>query len=218
MLADQANAAAYAKAPPPRSRAAHRAAREAAILRAALRCFAERGYDGARIEDIAENAQIGKGTLYVYFASKQALLEGVVRAALGPGLAALEAVSARDAEDPRIALRAIVAQAREALRHPDAAIYMRVLVAEAGRTPEVSAIVASEILTPVLKAVSRVIARGAAAGAFRPVDADVAARLLLAPALFAGLGNEASGFTEPGELEALLSAHADLFLSGLRPV
>ena len=48
-----------------------------AILDAALRVFAERGFPAARISDIAAAAGVGKGTVYLYFASKEDLLMGV---------------------------------------------------------------------------------------------------------------------------------------------
>ena len=48
-----------------------------AILDAALRVFARRGFAAARISDIAAAAEIGKGTVYLYFASKEDLLMGV---------------------------------------------------------------------------------------------------------------------------------------------
>jgi len=111
----------FAESVASRPRKSHRLAREVAILSAALRMFAERGYDGARIEDIADAAGIGKGTLYVYFASKQAVLEGVVRAAAEPSLAAIDAISAAAAGDPVEALRAVIARAKGGVARRDRA-------------------------------------------------------------------------------------------------
>jgi AcrR family transcriptional regulator len=48
------------------------------ILRAARRVFRERGYEKARMEDIARLAGVAKGTLYLYFRSKLAILEALV--------------------------------------------------------------------------------------------------------------------------------------------
>jgi len=47
------------------------------ILRAAAQVFAERGYQAATIDDIAEYAGIAKGTVYLYFRSKHELFLGV---------------------------------------------------------------------------------------------------------------------------------------------
>src|ERR1700759_1494762 len=49
------------------------------ILDAALRTFAERGYYGTNIPDIAQAAGIGSGTVYRYFDNKEALVNEVYR-------------------------------------------------------------------------------------------------------------------------------------------
>lgn len=54
-------------------------ARRKEIADAALRLWAERGFDSTSVASIAEAAGISKGTFYLYFASKQALLEDVLR-------------------------------------------------------------------------------------------------------------------------------------------
>src|SRR3954469_21415356 len=50
------------------------------LLRAASDAFARRGYDGARVTDIAERAGLSNGALYAYFGSKADLLVGALRA------------------------------------------------------------------------------------------------------------------------------------------
>ena len=48
------------------------------ILDAAKQVFAEKGYDGARVDEIAKKAGINKATLYYYFKSKESLLKDVL--------------------------------------------------------------------------------------------------------------------------------------------
>jgi len=48
------------------------------ILRAARQVFRERGYEKARMEDVARLAGVAKGTVYLYFRSKLAILEALV--------------------------------------------------------------------------------------------------------------------------------------------
>ena len=47
------------------------------LVKAATAVFAEKGYASTRVADIAESAGIGKGTVYEYFSSKEALLFAV---------------------------------------------------------------------------------------------------------------------------------------------
>ncbi|WP_338757698.1 TetR/AcrR family transcriptional regulator [Nocardia vulneris] len=54
-----------------------RVARQEEILDAAVRVFARKGFAAARIEDVAAAAGIAKGSVYLYFDSRDALLSGV---------------------------------------------------------------------------------------------------------------------------------------------
>ena len=51
-----------------------RLARRNLILNAAIRVFAEKGFHQATMDDVAEQAELGKGTLYYYFHSKDEIL------------------------------------------------------------------------------------------------------------------------------------------------
>src|ERR1700751_6288119 len=74
-------------------------ARPAEILTAALDCFAERGFAATRLDDVAQRAGVTKGTLYLYFDSKEELFKAVVRQALVPNIARSEAMVG-DATEP----------------------------------------------------------------------------------------------------------------------
>jgi AcrR family transcriptional regulator len=56
----------------------HAEARVQALLEAALRVFARKGYRNARIDDVADAAGVTKGAVYHYFDTKEALLLGVI--------------------------------------------------------------------------------------------------------------------------------------------
>ncbi len=90
-----------------------REAKKAALVAAAQRVFAARGYAATRIADVATEAGVGKGTVYEYFGSKQALFLGVVTAVLeGFALGAHEA-----AETPTSAHEALGALIDAAFSH-----------------------------------------------------------------------------------------------------
>ncbi len=61
------------------------------LLDAALEVFAERGFAAARMEDIAARAGASKGTIYLYFPSKEAVFEALVRQAIVPNIERAEA-------------------------------------------------------------------------------------------------------------------------------
>lgn len=84
------------------------AARREEILGAAVRVFARKGFAATRIEDVAAEAGIGKGSVYLYFDSRDALLDAAFEA-----LAAASGDTLREAQtgtDPALdRLAALVA-------------------------------------------------------------------------------------------------------------
>src|ERR1700730_16443430 len=53
--------------------------KRAAIMTAALELFVERGFYGTAVPEIADKAQVGAGTIYRYFESKEALVNALYR-------------------------------------------------------------------------------------------------------------------------------------------
>ncbi|MES9543684.1 MULTISPECIES: TetR/AcrR family transcriptional regulator [unclassified Actinomadura] len=97
-----------ASGPVPESTAPVRqSAVERRILDAALRLFAERGFDGTSVQNIVEAAQVTKGALYHYFDSKDDLLYEIYHSLIARQLADLGAVLARGLP-PREAVRAVL--------------------------------------------------------------------------------------------------------------
>src|SRR5436190_13045102 len=70
--------------------------RRAAILAAALEEFTSRGYEGARLDDVAKRAGVAKGTIYLHFADKEALFQDLVRSMVHPVLGTLEKMQGVD--------------------------------------------------------------------------------------------------------------------------
>ena len=86
------NAAVQTPAPTPQRE--RRVRTRSAVLRAAGRVFAERGYHGATLDDVVAEAGLSKGALYHYFPSKQDLFLALLEERLGAGISDVEAVIA----------------------------------------------------------------------------------------------------------------------------
>src|SRR5687767_3950067 len=79
-------------------------ARPDEVLDAALDLFIEQGFERTRVDDIARRAGISKGAVYLYFPSKEAILEGLVRRAIVPVAETIIARAAAFEGDPRIVI------------------------------------------------------------------------------------------------------------------
>ena len=63
----------------PKITEAHRAKMRETILDAAIKIFSKQGYAMTKVDDVASTANVSKGTVYLYFASKEELYESIVK-------------------------------------------------------------------------------------------------------------------------------------------
>ena len=148
--------------PKQRSRARSAEEREArlqAILDAALDVFGQKGFAETRLEDVAARAGIGKGTIYLYVSSKQALFEALVRSGIAAPIEKLEArIMALDRPVEEM-LRLLLTFLRTEVLATRRIEIVRLLIAEAGRLR------GSGIVLEALPGASR---HGASIGASHP--------------------------------------------------
>lgn len=112
-------------------------ARPHQILEAARRTFTSKGYFGATLDDVAREAGITKGTIYLYYPSKQVLFSEMVRAYADEAFGSLRAEVAAGRPVPGHELiRRLVTQCRRLFRRPDYQAMLRLIIGEAGRFPE----------------------------------------------------------------------------------
>ena len=203
-------------APPVPRRTRRKDARPGEIVTAALAAFAERGFAATRLGDIAARAGISKGTLYLYFATKEDLFRAAVRRDLLPNLEAMEALAAAHTGPSAALLRAIATRSL-ALIDSEAAAIPRLVLAEAGNFPTLARFYADEVAARGLRLISGILARGMARGEFRPLDPMALTPVFFAPILSmllwrGSLGRHAALGLDP---QQVIAAHLDVLLRGL---
>jgi TetR/AcrR family transcriptional regulator len=142
----------------------------AAILKAAVREFAQEGVAGARTEAIARSAGVNKALLYYYFKDKEAIYRAVLDQVFGGVRAAIHNALARELS-PREKLASYVRAHFDYIASNP--LYPRIVQAEflrAGRDPSRLQRVAKEYFRPVFLEISALLKAGAQSGDFRQVD------------------------------------------------
>ncbi len=187
------------------------------ILRAALRVFADRGFAKARLEEVARKAGVSKGTLYLYFDSKDALFREMVRATKGPKLAEFEAWLEGFTGTAREGLEYVARVMWRSMADPDQAAISRLVHCEIKHFPELARFYFDEVVLRARRLLERLLARGVARGEFRPEQARFAARAM--PALALMLSGLHCVFTpydpEPIDLDTMADHALDLVLNGV---
>lgn len=197
-------------------REAHEESRRKQILEAALRVWARDGFHDSTVEAIAREAGVGKGTIYLYFPTKEAVLDAVIaRFSLLP---AIEELAAKLHEiPPERAIPALVESLWQRLRER-AGIFRLVLVTGMLR-PENTRVFLERVMLPGNRLVAEYLDRCIARGALRPLDTFVAARALIGSVVVFIVSQLVLGGEElrPIEDSAVVETISELFLRGALP-
>ena len=192
-------------------REARGAARRDAILAAALDEFSARGYEAARLDDVAKRAGIAKGTIYLYFRDKESLFQELVRAMLAPLIAGIEAVGAVDVPAAVLAERFVdlfVGEVYQTRRQD----VIRLMISEGRRFPELAEFYYREVLSRIIETVRGVLTRASKRGEV-PQALIEFPQLIAAPGLVAIIWSGLFERFEPLDVRKMMLAHAKLMFA-----
>lgn len=194
-------------------------ARPSELLAAALDLFVERGFAATRAEEVAHRAGVSKGTLFLYFATKEDLFKAVVR----------ENIAGRY-PDWRAEVDAFTGTTGELLHYcmqqwwaqfgaTKASGISKLIMSEASNFPELAAFYQEEVVQPGHELIARVLQRGIDRGEFRALDMRYAVLGVLAPMLFLVMWKHSIGACVASAVqivpETFIRAQVDALLNGI---
>jgi len=154
-------------------------ARPAQILDAALIEFGERGLANARLDDIAKRAGVAKGTIYLYFPTKDDLFRAMIRHITGSAIGDFEVqMAAHAGAHAADRIRHYVESMWEHLRSPNFAVLYRLTIGELPDFPDLMRFYIRETAERTLKICAGILRDGVARGEFRPLDPESTARMV----------------------------------------
>ena len=190
------------------------------ILDAALAVFTEQGFAAARVDDIAKRAGLSKGAVYLYFPSKEAMLNALVEQSAGlVAQSAERMVAAAAPDDPEQAFRAVLKMVLTVISDPEVSAAPRLVLSEAPRFPELAAYYRTHVIDIGQRTFRTLFATGIERGVFREIDTHAAMRAVMGPVIAHMLLTNV--FNRPGDPQhdpaAMADALADIVLNGLKP-
>jgi len=198
------------------TRRRRKAERPQEILEAAFVEFSRNGYAMTTLDRVAEHAGVTKGTIYVYFESKEHLFISMVRevtkAALDTVHEMFETHEGTTADLLRTQFSFIYQHIVEDRRRREV---LRMLIAEAPRFPELADRYHQEILRPCLDMLRQAIRRGMDRGEFRKSAIVDLPQIVIAPIALVDLWMMMFDDRQPLDMKAYFNAHLDLVLNGL---
>jgi AcrR family transcriptional regulator len=200
----------------PDTRRRRKADRPKEILEAAFEEFSRNGYAATTLDQVAERAGVTKGTIYVYFESKEHLFISMVRELTKATLDTVIEMFERHEGSTADLLRAQFSFIYEHIvgdrRRREV---LRMLIAEASRFPALADRYHEEIHRPCLDLLQRAIQRGIDRGEIRRSAIIECPQVIIAPIALVDLWMIMYDARQPLDLQAYFNAHLELVLNGL---
>ncbi len=199
--------------PPVRRR--RKTARPAEIVVAAFASFIEHGYAGTKLDEVAKRAGIAKGTVYLYFDTKQDLFEAVIRKEVSSVIGDVEAMVEAYEGPSEDLLRQIITHAYSTLVLSDTRYLMRIIIGEGQQFPELRKLYYESSIKQAMALIRKVMQRGLDRGEFREGPMTTNPQLLMSPCIMAAIWSTTFDAFEPLDIDHYMAGHIDLMLNGL---
>jgi len=192
-------------------------ARPEELIAAAVELFGEQGFAATTLKDVAKRAGVSKGTVYLYFKSKEELLRAAVRTSVVPIVDLSEELEVDEDGAPAEVLRLLVERWVDEFETRGVTAVPKLVMAEAANFPELAQDYVASVLSRVRRLVARLLKRGIRAGVFVDMDVREATHLLLAPLFYGQIHAASLAPFDPQapDLREFVSGHLDFFLRGI---
>lgn len=187
----------------------------AAVMRAALDLFAQKGYFGTSLRDIATAVGVRESALYNYFASKEQLFEALIASASEERIEAFAALTDAPILDARVLLERLVLSSLETYGRPSQEQLFRILMADGIRLTRGGRIDLMERLSTGWALLRELMLRLVREGWLEPADANVLVMAFAGPLQvwrqLNAIGADHPALKDPA---AFARAHVAQFLQG----
>ena len=204
---------------PPHKRERRKEARPGELLDAALDLFVEKGFAATRSEEVAARAGVSKGTLFLYFPSKEELFKAVVRENMVRHQTEGAEEIARFEGPTAALLQYLMLEWWRRYGATKASGISKLVMSEASNFPDLARFFQEEVVTPGHAMIRSVLQRGIERGEFRHVDMDLTVHSVLAPLLFLVTWKHSMAPCCPSsqqiDPETFIRHHTELLVRGL---
>jgi AcrR family transcriptional regulator len=190
-------------------------ARPQEIIDSALNLWATRGFSDTKIEDIAKGAGIAKGTVYLYFKSKEALFEAAVKERLTPTMEGIAQVAKDSNQHSRDLLTIFYESVYEEFFGHGSVVLIKVLIAEGQRFPTLAETYREAAMSRAMGLIKILLQRGIDRGELDQQAADLDPRLIMAPVMIFIVWGIVFGEYKKEEFNRLVNQHIELIFKGL---
>ncbi len=186
------------------------------IIAAAMQEFYEQGFAAARLDAIAERAGVAKGTVYLYFDSKEALFEGAVRSVILPVIEHIEILAHEPTGLASDLLKQILVTFYTQVIATDRRRLLRLLISEGPRFPNILVFYHREVVAKAVSVIRSLVSYGVQRGEFRTTAAVDFPMAIFGAAIAGAVWTILFEDIDPIDLNGLCETHLDIVLNGLK--
>jgi len=194
-------------------------ARPQQLLDAALTLFVEKGFAATRAEEVAQRAGVSKGTLYLYYPSKEELLKAVIREHLSARIAAGAVQAEQHRGTTADLLREVFSRWwLDVFDSPTSGVF-KLIITEVRNFPDIAEFYSREVVQAGEQLIARIVQRGIDSGEFDDLDVSAVVHSLVLPMVMLCVHKHSLGACsahhEDFDPHAFVRLHIDLVIRGL---
>ena len=194
-------------------------ARPGELVKAALDIFVDKGFAATRVDEVAARAGVSKGTLFLYFESKEDLFKAVIRDNIANLFPAWnEEFKAFEGTSADMLHYAMDLWWLNVGNTPASGI-VKLVISEAQNFPEVAAFYQQEVVEPGTGLLRSILQRGVDRGEFCPMDTNKSVFSMIAPMIFLMMWKHSMGACAASadiiDPQAFIHMHVDFLLHGM---
>lgn len=186
------------------------------IIEAALLVFAESGYAAARLDDVAQRAGVAKGTIYLYFESKEDLFKAVVRAVVVSHIERVQGIIETFEGSSEDLLKTVLRSIAQEFVNSEMRHMARLMMVEGRKFPDITKFYFDEVISRGMANIRAIITRGVNSGEFRDTQITEFPQLIMSAPMMALMWKATFDHVHYLDLDRYFDTHIDILLNGLK--
>ena len=158
--------------------------RPAEIMLAALSLFVANGFSCTKIDDIAARAGVSKGTVYLYYASKEALFKEIVYELMLPKIEEVEGFIAGYKGSQLELLKLVIRHWWKTINESGLTGVPKLILSESHLFPDLTRFYVKEVISRIHSIVNTILQKGIKQNEFRKIDTVLTARVIMSSLVY----------------------------------
>ncbi len=188
------------------------------ILTAALGLFVSNGFASTKIDDIAKQAKVSKGTVYLYFESKESLFKQMVHQIMVPKISEVEEYISTYQGSQVELLKLVIRRWWQTIKESGLTGVPKLIISEADKFPELTQYYMKEVIHRVQSILIRILKKGKKLNEFSDIEPVLCARVIMSSLVYFSMWDVSLKKYDHKDLnvEDLIEQQISILLGGIK--